>query len=147
MVFRAVFLWLPLLILTLLLPLSGLPFDPQANLPVRWNQDSRLCLGCHDGTLATNILSPDLNTILGSFRGETPKNFCLAQGHPVGIDYRLAQLNSKGRLRDPSMLDPALKLEDGQVSCISCHDPNSRLQKKLVMSNSGSRLCFSCHNL
>ncbi len=147
MVVRLVFLRLSLLVLALLLPLSGLPFDPQANLSVQWNQDSRLCLGCHDGTLATNILSPDLNAILGSFRGETPKNFCLAQGHPVGIDYRLAQLSSKGRLRDPSMLDPALKLENGQVGCTSCHDPNSEHRAKLVMSNTGSRLCFSCHNL
>lgn len=132
-----------ILILAILLPIEGFPFDPQFGLTVQINKGTRLCLECHDGTLAPNIL----NNIRGEFRGVTPAAFCLEKGHPVAVDYRLAVTASKGRLRDPALIDPAVKLEDGRVGCTSCHDPNSQLRAKLVMSNSGSRLCFSCHNL
>lgn len=118
-------------------------FDPQLDMSIQLSQGSRFCLGCHDGTVGPNIF----NNIWGQFTGTTPGAFCLEKGHPIEIDYRLAQITSKGRLRDPSLIDPAVKLENGLVGCTSCHDPNSQLQKKLVMSNTGSRLCFSCHNL
>ena len=133
-------------ILILVLPPSGFSFDTWGNPASQNNQDSRFCLGCHDGTIAPNIISQDLRTIWGNFGGEMPKGFCLERGHPVGIDYQTALLRSKGRLKQPSLFDAAVRLENGQVSCTSCHDPNSQLPKKLVMQNSGSRLCFSCHN-
>jgi predicted CXXCH cytochrome family protein len=71
----------------------------------------------------------------------------LAMSHPVGVDYRMAQLKSGAKLRDPLFLDPAVKLENGLVGCTSCHDANSELPAKLVMLNTGSRLCFACHDL
>ena len=116
------------LVLAISVPASGLPFATEGNSGSIVSQDTHSCMGCHDGTLADNITSLD-------------------QSHSVGIDYRLAQIRSRGALRDPSLLDAAIKLENGQVGCTSCHDRDSQLRAGLVMSNAGSRLCFSCHNL
>ncbi|MFQ5849883.1 MAG: cytochrome c3 family protein [Candidatus Binatia bacterium] len=113
------------LVLAVLLPIRGLSFDPAGNSEINMGRELQYCQDCHDGTLPVRT----------------------HQDHPVGIDYREAQLRSKGRLKDPSLLDATLKLQNGQVVCTSCHDPDSQLRAKLVMRNTGSRLCFSCHNL
>lgn len=136
-----------ILVLVILHPHSGLPFEPYGNFSGIFNQGSRYCLGCHDGTLASNVISQDLNAFRGAFQEIATGTLPTDRGHPVGIDYRLAQLNSRGRLRDPSFIDPAVKLENGQVGCTTCHDSNSPIRGKLVIANTGSRLCFSCHNL
>lgn len=136
-----------LFVLAVLIPYSAFPFESERNSPNHFNKGSRFCLGCHDGTLASNVMNENFLTFGANSKGVPPDHFDRSSDHPVGIDYRLAQLRSRGRLKDLSMLDPAIKLEDGYVSCTSCHNPNSPLRARLVMSNSGSRLCFSCHNL
>ena len=120
MILRAVALALALLFCA-----EGLAFDRADNLPPTLGAGSRYCEGCHDGVIAIAV-------------GRT---------HSVGIDYLLAQFRSRGKLRDVSQLGPEVQLEDGRVSCLSCHSPDSQLKAKLVTSNVGSRLCFSCHNL
>lgn len=86
---------------------------------------SRYCQVCHDGVIASEVRLI----------------------HPLGIDYRLSQLKSRGKLREISQLSGDIQLEDGRIGCLSCHKPDSRLEAKLVTSNAGSVLCFSCHNL
>ena len=103
----------------------GFAFDSADNLPLSLRLGSHYCEGCHDGVIASAAV----------------------QRHSVEIDYRLAQLKSRGKLRDVSQLGAAIQLEDGRVSCLSCHSQTSQIQAKLVTSNDGSRLCFSCHNL
>ena len=102
---------------------QGLAFETADNFPLALRAGSHYCEGCHDGVMAAD------------------------RRHSVGTDYRLAQLRSRGKLRDVAQLDPAIQLEDGRVSCLSCHSQNSQLKAKLATSNAGSRLCFSCHNL
>jgi len=104
---------------------QGFAFDTADNFPPALRAGSHYCEGCHDGVIAV----------------------AAGRLHSVEIDYRLAQLKSRGKLRDVSQLGPAVQLEDGRVSCLSCHSQNSQLKAKLVTSNVGSRLCFSCHNL
>jgi predicted CXXCH cytochrome family protein len=104
---------------------QGFAFDTVENLPTTLRSGSHYCEGCPDGVIA-------------SARGRL---------HSVEIDYRLAQLRSRGKLRDVSQLGPAIQLEDGRVSCLSCHSQTSQLKAKLVTSNEGSLLCFYCHNL
>jgi predicted CXXCH cytochrome family protein len=65
----------------------------------------------------------------------------------LGMDYRFAQLKSRGKLKDVSQLHPAMQFDDGRVGCLSCHNPDSPLKAKLVASNAGSRLCMFCHEL
>ena len=112
------------LVLPVMVPISGLSFDPASNSENNIVQEPQYCLDCHS------------NLPVGNHKS-----------HPVGIDYGLAQLWSRGKLKDPSQLDPALKLKNGQVTCSSCHDPNSQLPAKLVIENIDSGLCLSCHNL
>jgi predicted CXXCH cytochrome family protein len=128
--------------LFVLFPRLTLAFDPQLDATVQRAQGSRFCLGCHDGTIAVNVANS-----WQPFGGFAPRDFCFRSSHPVEIDYNMARLRSKGRLREPALFDPAVKLENGMVGCTSCHSPESQLRKKLVMINSGSRLCFVCHNL
>ena len=104
---------------------QGFAFDTAENSPTTLRSGSHYCEGCHDGVIASAV----------------------GRLHSVEIDYRLAQLRSRGKLRDVSQLGPAIQLEDGRVSCLSCHSHTSQLKAKLVTSNEGSRLCFSCHNL
>jgi len=119
------FVGVSLVFLINFLPISGIAFDPSASPQHSLSQGSRYCLGCHDGVLATPIL----------------------RTHSIDIDYLTALQRSRGKLRGLSQVTRSIHLKDGQVVCTSCHYPNSSLQAKLAMSNTGSRLCYSCHNL
>ena len=65
--------------------------------------------------------------------------------HPVGKDY--ARWVSYGGYRAPGAIPEPIRLVDGMVSCVSCHEGYTRDHGKLVMSNEGSRMCFGCHDL
>ena len=114
-----------LLSLLVLWPLSSVAFEPQVSTEFMLNQASSYCLGCHDGVLATEV----------------------HRGHPVDSNYLFAQMKSRGKLKPPAALDPAIYLKDGQTACVSCHHPESQNGAKLVLSNDGSRLCLAWHNL
>lgn len=110
----------------MLLPALAFSFDPNLDPTAQADKGTRFCLGCHDGSVVPSVVNA---------------------GHPIDIDYLQAQMLSRGKLKNISMLDPAVKLEDGLVGCPSCHLSTSQLQSRLVITNIGSRLCFSCHNL
>jgi predicted CXXCH cytochrome family protein len=40
-----------------------------------------------------------------------------------------------------------VRLPDGRIECVSCHDPHNTagIDKLLVMSNRRSALCLTCH--
>jgi predicted CXXCH cytochrome family protein len=103
---------------------------------------SRNCVSCHDGTFASSI-----SIQAGAWQHE--KGFMLHdQGsHPVGIDYESARFNRgrKSDLKPIALVDTRIRFFDGKVGCGSCHNPYSTLQKKLVMTDENSKLCFSCH--
>ncbi len=104
---------------------DSLAFDPAASTEFTMNQESSYCLACHDKV----PVSP------------------LHRSHPQDLDYLSAQLRSAGKLRPPALLDPAVYLKDGKMVCTSCHHPESQHPAKLSVSNVGSKLCLSCHNL
>jgi predicted CXXCH cytochrome family protein len=109
------------------------------------NTDSYTCLGCHDGVLAKNVTSPyqDLAVSLGPL---SPVGYGNHQAnHPIGMDYAASFLKQRGALRPMAALPPSVRLEDGRVGCISCHNSSSLLPAKLAMSNKGSALCSACH--
>ncbi|MBI2998783.1 MAG: hypothetical protein HYY46_10105 [Deltaproteobacteria bacterium] len=116
---------LVILLLLLSFAVPGHSFSPPGEFEGNIIQDSQFCLSCHDGLRTTRI----------------------GTDHPIGIDYRMAQLKRAAMLKHVSQLDAAVKLENGKVGCTSCHDANSTLPAKLVMSNAQSRLCRSCHDL
>ena len=117
---------------------------------------SKLCLSCHDGTVA-----------LDSFGGAAGSTFMtgtpligtdLRGNHPIGLVYDSALASVDKGLWNPDTKTTALGntitrdllFGTGNLECASCHDVhnaasagNSHL---LRVTNDGSALCLTCHN-
>lgn len=126
------------------------------------DQNSVLCLSCHDGTVA-----------LDSFGGLNGTNFIggaaklgtdLSNDHPIGeaaVWPTGATYMVDPAIRDAAHVMPLRTLADGRqaVGCTSCHEPHNRkgTPHMLWINNavpsvpyggttaSGSPLCLSCH--
>jgi predicted CXXCH cytochrome family protein len=109
---------------------------------------STTCLSCHDGSLARNV-EHGSGHWMTSRRNRVRNGGFLEGSHPVGIDYpRDGEYGSLGSGYVPrSLLDDRIRLHNGQVECKSCHSPYSPIRHQLVMSNVGSALCLSCHDI
>ena len=97
------------------------------------------CMGCHDG-----LISADATP--GAVFVSTMNQL----SHPIGVDYSRsarARITQRGvaALLPGDSLDERIHLNNGQVTCTSCHSIYSSEKKLLVMSNDHSRLCLSCH--
>lgn len=101
----------------------------------RLDKESETCMGCHDGTTASDAGSHALPGFSMADRSD----------HPIGITYRQTNKGSEFRLVDPNRLDKRVRLFDQAVGCGSCHSPYSKQDDLLVMSNVQSRLCMACH--
>ena len=114
---------------------------------------SKLCLSCHDGTIAPGqTVSRGLIRTTGSPRPGMLLGTDLSADHPVGV-----QPMDNGELvlslftNPPRSADPAIRLFDGNVECTSCHTPHqpdvdSIAGKFLVRPNSEGVLCLACHD-
>ncbi len=114
---------------------------------------SRLCLSCHDGTVAMGTVHSRgadiaMNTPLMP-SGSDKLGVDLSADHPVSFVYDHGLAIRDGNLRDPKTLPSEVKLDRGsQLQCTACHDPhNNQYGDFLVMDNSGSALCVACHSL
>ncbi|MBI5326223.1 MAG: cytochrome C [Ignavibacteriae bacterium] len=131
------------------------------------NGVSKLCLACHDGTIAIDSYGGMTNgtrfMTTGSFGND------LRNQHPVSFDYTTSLANADGELRDPSTQSSGLGgtiaqdlLINNKLECTSCHDvhihrntagcsgchqmhPFQTVSLSLRKSNSGSALCLTCH--
>ncbi len=96
--------------------------------------DPKICFTCHYGTMANDI-NPctEIDCLL------TPKT-----SHPVFKRYPPAGKESKF---SPAVKVEAagIKLTNGEVTCISCHDLMNRHDHHLVIDNRQGRLCQTCH--
>ena len=120
---------------------------------------SKACLSCHDGTVALN-----------SFGGSTGSTFInsgyklgtdLSNDHPVSFTYDAALATADGDLYNPTTktvtalggktVDAAM-LIGHKVECASCHDVHRNKGDSptagdlLLVNNSGSKLCLTCHD-
>ena len=118
------------------------------------SKTSRMCLSCHDGTVA-----------LDSFGGVTGTNFIdgddligtdLRGHHPIAVTYPAADTfhfntpDADGNIADPVETPAGMSahLEDGEVQCVSCHfahGSRAAYGMFLRVDNTGSALCMSCH--
>jgi len=115
---------------------------------------SRLCLSCHDGTLALGMVNSRSTPItlaggvsfLPSGRSNLGTN--LSNDHPISFRFDAALAAANGELHDPENLPQALKLDaNRELQCTTCHDPHDdQFGKFLVMNNTESALCASCHD-
>jgi len=111
---------------------------------------SKLCLSCHDGTVA---LAESLD---GSFGGGTyiapgtgNLGTDLSDDHPISFVYSSALSTQDIQIRSPYVLPEQLRLDGArELQCTTCHDPHdNRYGDFLVMSNRRSDMCRACHDL
>lgn len=115
---------------------------------------SRLCLSCHDGTVAVagTTFIPQTDDHYIPFDNGAPVNAGVGSNglrgnHPVGVDYSQVKANQPSDFNDISA-DLDVKLENNKVQCTSCHNPHNKVvgTKMLVKNNSGgTALCITCH--
>jgi predicted CXXCH cytochrome family protein len=116
---------------------------------------SRMCLSCHDGTIALGAITSSATEI--PFKGgirhmpyDSSSNLGtdLSDDHPVSFVYDDMLALENRQLKEPSALPAQVKLEDDQLQCTACHDPHHNPYGQfLVMDNSASALCRACHDM
>jgi predicted CXXCH cytochrome family protein len=115
---------------------------------------SKLCLSCHDGTVAVGMVhtrsSPIVmrNAITTIPVGRTRLGTDLSDDHPISFKYDAALAAANPQLNQPAILNQRVRLDaSGQMQCTACHDPhNDQFGQFLVIDNTGSALCMVCHN-
>ena len=128
-------------------PYSSLTLEAAVGQP---DGSSKLCLGCHDGTIAVGLTGSrgliDLTGVPAAGTmppGPTNLSTDLSDDHPVSF--------APDPARDPEIQlppagDPVHLDEQGKVQCTSCHNPHSVERPKfLVRELIGGVLCVTCH--
>jgi len=115
---------------------------------------SKMCLSCHDGSIALgSVLSRDqVIQMAGAITtlplGTSNLGTDLSDDHPISFAYNAALAALDPNLLDPGALPREMVLPRGEVQCITCHDPHDdSFGNFLVMDNAGSALCTSCHQI
>ncbi|QDV92049.1 Doubled CXXCH motif (Paired_CXXCH_1) [Phycisphaerae bacterium RAS2] len=110
------------------------------------DRHSLVCLGCHDGVIATDVFTTAHAASLASLGPSGDRSPALA-GHPIGGRY--PSDHPRYRAASIATRDGRIRLPGGRVQCVSCHDPHDAGSHPamLVKSNERSALCLSCHRL
>ncbi len=118
------------------------------------SNSSKLCLSCHDGTVALDNYggtTTGTNFISGGANVGTD----ISDDHPISFTYNTALATLDGGLYDPSTDNSGLggTIDDdllflGRLECASCHDVHNGAGNSslLVINNASSALCLTCHN-
>ncbi len=103
---------------------------------------SKRCLTCHDGVNATETSSgAAAHSNFASFANER-------RNHPIGIPYPIGQRPGNGtKYRAASLLPREIRLPDGMVSCVSCHNLYAGEEHLLTVPIKDSALCLTCHDM
>ena len=106
---------------------------------------SLLCLGCHDGTVATSTIGSAHAILAGVRQGFLAPDAYVLRDHPIGVTY--PRNSRKYRPQSVVLAEGKVRLPEGRIECVSCHDPHNTAgaDKMLVMSNKRSKLCLTCH--
>ena len=133
---------------------------------------SRLCLSCHDGTVALDSFMGSNHTVSDgrTLTGDANLGTNLSNDHPVGLkaliaDYKpyykpAVNIATKLKLVKTSVAyavggtdvyGTPLTGNEYAVSCVTCHDVHNGKDVDggvglLRVSNAGSALCLTCHN-
>lgn len=110
---------------------------------------SKLCLSCHDGTIAleSTIRGGGGHTFMPP--GKSKLGTDLSDDHPISFVYSSNLSDKDHQLRNPDSLPEEVKLDKfNELQCTTCHDPHDNtFGDFLVTTNINSNLCLKCHNL
>lgn len=131
---------------------------------------TRLCLGCHDGTVALDNFMGKTGASDGKFIGDADGNHGsalanlgtnLSNDHPVGYLAVVPTVATSDMKSASTVTTTGYKLKLANknaagtysVSCVTCHSPHGSsngpaadpTRGMLAKSNAGSALCLSCH--
>ncbi len=112
---------------------------------------TRLCLSCHDGTIALGeVLQPKEKIAMSITSGMPPSSpsyfgTSLENHHPISFSYYNSLPNAELSPVPPMGL---LFYGNGVIECSTCHDPHDNSNKKfLAVDNQQSGLCAMCHQM
>jgi predicted CXXCH cytochrome family protein len=102
------------------------------------DRSSAECLGCHDDEISRH----QRKMIVTGIWDHGIDGF----SHPLGVRYPDPKSPlSRKEFVDITGLPRQIKLIDGKIGCITCHDPYSKEKGQLVISNKRGALCLACH--
>lgn len=110
---------------------------------------SKLCLSCHDGTVALTHTTRGGAAGVYITPGSANLGTDLSDDHPISFVYSAALSAEDVQIRPPSTLPEQLGLDrSSELQCTTCHNAHdNQYGKFLVMSNQRSQMCTSCHDL
>jgi Doubled CXXCH motif (Paired_CXXCH_1) len=123
---------------------------------------SKLCLSCHDGTVALDSWGNLGGTVSGGGHSWI-QGTNLSNDHPISFTYDSTLASVDGELHNPNNTPSGLGntiandlLSIGRVECTSCHDVHNKMGNSTILSttnnhmlwkkNTGSALCLTCHD-
>ena len=108
---------------------------------------SKLCMACHDGTVAVDAFGGMVSDGTKKITGNANLGINLKKSHPVSFDYDADLVSKDSELHDPTKAPISNWVKGGRFECSSCHDvhDNTGFDKMLHASNEGSALCITCH--
>lgn len=110
---------------------------------------SRLCLACHDGTVALESMAimpagASNNPSSRRLGGRSNLGTDLGDDHPISFVYDSGLAAANGELAHPAGVP--LPMDNGMLRCGTCHDPHdSSLEPFLRMPSDNGQLCVTCH--
>ena len=122
---------------------------------------TKICLTCHDGSIASSqpVGCISCHKLVHDGGGGDTN---LGNDHPVSFRYDTALAKTDGALRDPGgtvvtslggkTIQEGMLYQD-RLECSSCHDVHAKKgdsgaanSKLLLVNNTGSALCLTCHS-
>ena len=118
---------------------------------------SKLCLSCHDGTVAIDAFASG-GVLQSGTHFMTSTNLVgagasLTSDHPIAFTYDAALAAADGHLVTPASTNYVdathfIPLFNNKMECASCHATHDNsFGMFLRTSNAGSALCLKCHSL
>jgi hypothetical protein len=121
--------------------------------PAKVGMASQRCLSCHDGSVGVGrTVAIGTLQMTGAFRANLGVQ--LEGSHPFSMQPQLkdnATLVST-LVASHTAKDTTVSLVDNNIECSTCHDVHNQYKdphspKFLVRDNTGSLLCFACHDV
>jgi predicted CXXCH cytochrome family protein len=124
-------------------------------LPGQPTGSTKMCLSCHDGTIALGSVAsreapiPIAGGVSTIPSGASNLGTDLRDDHPVSFRYDGALASKDLRLQSPGALPHEVRLDaNAELQCTTCHDAHDNsLGHFLVKRNDDSQLCLSCHKV